>query len=248
VSADVATLHSLVGTETRSDQVVVGLSHTIDSHWSFNGRLTHWKDTFNDVDYVGPSLGGTYIVSAAPEEDEIAAISLNSDFFFYETEARSSSSTIVVNRRREAVPARQGTVHVDQYHPSLQIETPLWDSLVTPYVKAGHSFYSRDPSAIEDLAGQPIFSAMSNRLNSLVSGFLYNDGEVGLRWAAPLRCSVTFELGADNLATDKSWTTLQSIGVSRLFWGSWRTEFSWTRTIQTGISNDLFAGTLAYVF
>ncbi len=271
IFADVSTQHTTIGTESRSNQIIGGLSHAMNDNWEFNGRLTYWKDTLNDLHYVGPTVGFTFVwnkegepippefslarpsendlsATAPPPPDEILAVSLSSDFFFYATEVRTSSLTFTLFGRHFTVPPRQGTAHVNQIHPNVIIEAPLWEFRITPYLMAGHFFYSHDPAEIEDLAGRPIFAASANQLNGLIAGFLNNNGEAGVRLIGPLHLQFSARLGADQLATDNTWATLQGLAVARKFWNCVRMKVDWARSIQSGISSDVWGGTVTYEF
>src|SRR4029077_6651125 len=136
-----------------------------------------------------------------PPGDELAAVSLNADLFFYGTEVEASSATRRVfdpklNRFiTKVIPPSSHTERVMQFHPNVTIEKPLFDSTATPYLTAGHYFYSRNPGDIEALAGRPRFAASANQLNGLVGGFLNNNGEIGVRVALPIEVDSDFRLG-----------------------------------------------------
>src|SRR2546427_672119 len=48
-SLAVSSLHTTVGTESRANQISLGLSHEADDTLEGHGNLVFWKDTFNDI-------------------------------------------------------------------------------------------------------------------------------------------------------------------------------------------------------
>jgi hypothetical protein len=272
----IAHQHTTVGTESRTNQITGGVAHTQDENWDGHMDLTYWKDSINAIHYVGPTGGFTYTwltgsgVESTPKptgaaavdetatqpapKDEIAAVSFNADLFFYGTEVVASSTTRRVfdpklNRFiTKLVPPRSGTEKVTQFHPNFTVEKPLLDSQATPYVTAGHYFYSKDPATIETLAGRPRFASSANAINGLVGGFLNNNGEVGVRVAFPWDVDSDFRLGVAQEVTDNTWSTTQGITFTRTFLAHVKAKLDWSRTIQTGVSSDLFTGGLTYTF
>jgi hypothetical protein len=273
-SLSASTLHTTVGTESRANQFTIGLSHEADENSEGHGSLTSWKDTLNDIQYVGPTLGVTYTWleggstrttnstshayeeggSATPETEETsdraerAAITLDTDLFFYTTDVSVSSRTVKVRGRQVVLPGGGGKLHDTQVHPNVSVEKPLWDESVTPYLTAGHYFYSRDPAAIENAAGRPRLAASAGHMNSLVGGFLNNNGEAGVRFILPGDISATTKLGADQSSTNNKWATIQDIALSHRFLTRFKAKTEWTRTIQDGAAADLFSGGLTYYF
>jgi len=273
----VAHQYTTVGTESRTNQITGGVSHTADDHWDGHAELSYWKDSINAIHYAGPTAGFTYTwltgsggevaaptqnkdmvknetATEPPPNDESAAASFNADLFFYGTEVEASSATRRVFDPRlnrfvtKVVPPRSTTEKVTQFHPNITIEKPLFDSAATPYLAAGHYFYSKNPSTIESLAGRPRFASSANQINGLVGGFLNNNGEVGLRLALPLAIDSDFRLGAEQEVTDNTWATTQGVTLTRSFWNHLKAKLDWSRTIQGGSSSDLFSGGLTYTF
>ncbi len=119
ISLSYANQHSTSGTDSRSNQYTFGLSQKADDHLEGHGSLNYWKDTVNDIHYIGPSLGFTYTwlepgapsaaekpdvapeaptaegptLESKPEPNETAALSINADIFLYGTEISASSTT-----------------------------------------------------------------------------------------------------------------------------------------------------------
>jgi hypothetical protein len=137
--------------------------------------------------------------------------------------------------------------HTTQFHPNLTFEKPLWDAALTPYLIAGHYFYSQDPAVIESVAGRPRFAASSTRLNSLVGGLLNNNGSVGVRFPIG-HLVVNPSIGAEQSATDLTWATVQDITLKYTLFGNTKLKLDWDRTIQFGVTSDLFTGGITYVF
>jgi hypothetical protein len=267
-------LHTKVGTESKTNQFVLGVSHEVDANREGHGQLTFGKDSINDVKYAGPTFGVTYTwleggPSAAftpkghaydentadtpnssehAEGAESAALTLDADLFFYSTDVSVSSRTVQVGQRQVVLRGGSGTVHDTMFHPNVSFEKPLLDETLTPYAIAGHYFYSTDPAAIENVAGRPRFASAAGRLTSLVGGLLENNAEVGIRFLLPAAFAATTRLGAEQTATDRSWATIQGVSLSRRFWEHLKAKLEWTRTIQYGASADLFAGGLTYYF
>ncbi len=275
VSVSYSHQHSTIGTESKTNQITGSLAHAFGDHWQASAQVTGFKDTVNDIHYVGPSLGWTYLwtngsdsaptdtelpssqneMSSEPaEKNEIAAVSINADLFFYGTEVNASSTTRrVFNRRlnrfvQQTVPPSSSEEKITQFHPSITAEKPLFDSNATPYLTYGHYFYSRDPADIEALAGRPRFASSANQLNGLVGGFLNNNAEVGLRASLPWRVESDFRIGAEQEITDNKWATTQGITLSRPVISHMNAKIDWSRVIQSGISSDLFTGGLTYNF
>lgn len=298
-------LHSTVGTESRTNQYNLGVAHPVDNNGDAHVTGTYWKDTLNDVKYIGPSLGFTYTwnegdssttkpkskeesgpktskdfatqyylvedekvksekvkndssekeqESDDPKPREIMAISLDMDFFFYSTEVVASSTTRRVFDPRlrkfvyKTIPGGTGSEKVSQFHPSLTIEKPLFGDAITPFITAGHYFYDKDPGAIENLAGRPLFTASAGHLNSLVGGFLNNNGVLGVRFSLPWDIDTSAQLGAEQSAIDLTWSTSQEVTLTRLFADHLKVKLDWSRAIQAGVSSDLFTGGLSYQF
>jgi hypothetical protein len=263
--------HTTVGTESRTNQYTGGLDHDMDDNWNFHGQVTYWNDSLNDIHYAGPTLGFTYTWNEGDEPpktaqekdetdtepspgDEIAALSVNGDVFFYGTEVLTSSTTRKVlsptthKLVSEVVGPANGTLNLTQFHPNITVEKPLFDSAATPYLTAGHYFYSRDPAAIEALSGRPRFASSVNQLGGLVAGFLNNNGEIGVRIALPWRINSDFRIGSEQEATDNTWAITQGITLTRYFFYHLKVKLDWSRTIQEGVSEDLITGGLAWRF
>ena len=260
-------------TDSRTNQYTLGLDHEMDDHWDTHGDLTYWNDSINQIHYGGGTVGLAYTWNegGAPEakpspsktdnemstepapKDEVASLTFNTDLFVYGTEVTASSTTRpVFDRRlgrivREPV-ARSATAKTTQAHPSITLEKPLFDSQATPYLTVGHYFYSKDPAAIEALAGRPRLAASAGRINGLVGGFLNNNGEIGTRISLPLDLESDIRLGAAQEVTDNSWSTTQGVTLSRTFLDHIKVKLDWSRAIQAGISDDLFTGGLTYIF
>jgi hypothetical protein len=189
-----------------------------------------------------------------PPPNEVAALSFNCDFYFYGTEVLASSTTRRVFDRQQrrfvdqVIPPTDTKQSVTQTHPSVTFEKPFLDSKLTPYLTAGHYVYSKDPAAIEDLAGRPRFAASATQLNGLVGGFLNNNGELGVRSVLPGDVDLALRLGAEQSVTDNTWSTLQGATLSRHFGDHLKAKADWSRSIQSGISSDTLTGGLTYTF
>jgi hypothetical protein len=278
VSLSFARQYTTAITTSRTNQYTLGLDHDHDAHWNGRGDLTYWKDTINNIHYGGGTVGLTYtwtdavtlsspkssLKDAAASEDEtstepapkneIASLTFNVDVFGYGTEVEASSTTRRVfdaklNRYvKKVVPPQSSTVKTTQIHPCITFEKPLFDAEATPYLTAGHYFYSTDPKTIEALTGRPRFASSVTRIDGLVGGFLKNNGEVGLRITLPLSIDSDFRLGADQEVSDNRWATTQGVTLSRLFLDHLRLKLDWNRGIQNGVSDDIFSTGLTYTF
>jgi hypothetical protein len=262
--------HTTVGTESRTNQYTAGLDHDLDNNWNYHGQVTYWDDSLNEIHYAGPTLGFTYTwnendhpAKAKSEEsetetepaseNEMAALSVNADLFFYGTEVVASSTTrrvrnpITHQLQSVVIGPADRSIHLTQFHPSATLEKPFGDS-VTPYLTAGHYFYSKDPASIEALAGRPRLAASVNQINGLVAGFSNNNVEVGVRWALPWRVNSNFRLGAVQETTDNHWATTQGVTLTRTFIDHLKIKLDWSRSIQDGVSDDLFTTGLTWQF
>jgi hypothetical protein len=248
-SLQVSQLDSTIQTPSHARQITAGLQHALDENWALTGQATYWRDSLNDIKYVGPTLGFTYTMLDSSDSSEFLAATFTTDFFFYGTEVTSSSTTVRVGKKTTHVPPQQEAMHTYQYHPNLNIEKPLMDQSITPYLTIGHYFYTgAAPADLEDLAGRPLFSISSNRLNGLTGGFLSNNGEIGCQFRLPASFSAIARFGAQQLQTDNSWATIQGGSLSRTFGDHLKAKVEWIRTIEEGITTDLFDGGLTYYF
>jgi len=200
------------------------------------------------------SAAGNEMSTDPAPKDEIGALTLNADLFVYGTEVEASSTTRKVFDRKlnryvkEVVPPQTGTAKTTQAHPYITHEKPLFDSQATPYLTVGHYFYSKNPAAIEALAGRPRFAASAGRINGLVGGFLNNNGEIGTRVSLPFDLESDFRLGAAQEVTDNTWATTQGVTLTRIFFDHVKVKLDWSRAIQGGVSDDLFTGGVTYTF
>jgi hypothetical protein len=253
-SLSYAHLHTTVGTESETNQVQGGLSHPIDDSWEAHGDLTYWKDIINEIKYVGPTAGFTYTWrgDAAEKADvapEILGATLDADLFAYSTEVIASSRPVRLNGRRTVIlPPRTLTPSLTQFHPNLTVEKPSFDEALTPYLIYGHYFYSHNPDAIEALAGRPRLAAFAGHLNALVGGFLNNNASVGLKMPWPWEVNFNGQFGFTQSATDNTWATIQEVTLDRTFFKHLKLKLDWSRSIQSGTSEDLFTGGLTYLF
>ena len=200
-----------------------------------------------------PSAEGPTLESRPPP-DEAAALTFNSDLFIYGTDISASPT---LRRVRDPVTHRLvnkviagGTadVHLTQLHPSMTFELPLFDQALTPSVTAGHYFYSRDPGDFEALIGRPRFSGSANQINGLVGGFLNNNAEAALEFTLPGDIDTSARLGTDQIATDQTWAITQGVTFNYTLWDHLKAKLDWSRSIQSGISSDIFTGGLTYQF
>jgi hypothetical protein len=188
------------------------------------------------------------------EAPEILSATLDADLFAYSTEVIASSTTRKVYDAKlgryvtEVVPPRTATPSLTQFHPNLTIEKPLFDEALTPYLIYGHYFYSRNPAVIEALAGRPRLAAFAGHLNALVGGFLNNNASVGLKMPWPWEVNFNGQFGFAQSATDNTWATIQEVTLDRTFLKHLKLKLDWSRSIQSGTSEDLFTGGLTYLF
>jgi hypothetical protein len=263
LSLNYAYLHSTIGTETRTNQYTLGLSHTVDDSLEGHGSLTYWDDTLNQIHYAGPSFGLTHawnsgdstkLPGSESSKDEIAALSLNADLFLYQTEISESSSTKKVfdtGLRRyveKLIPAGTPNANTTQFHPSLNFEVPLFDQAAVPFVTYGHYFYSQNPGILEGLVGRTRFSGSSNQLNGMVGGFLNNNADIGVRCSLPTDFELTPQFGTEQLITDNTWAITQGVELDWTFLKHWTTKLVWSRAIEEGVSQDTFSAGLTYAF
>jgi hypothetical protein len=250
-------VHSTVGTETKSNQIVLGFDHTADDGWDFRGSLTGWKDDISDVKYVGPSFGFDYTIfdgesGGREPSDQRLIVTYNSDFFFYQTGVNASSTTITTGRGKTAkktvVPPLNDAVNLFQFHPTLELDAPLFENKATPFVQIGRSFYSKNPGLIEERAGDPYFATSANSLNALAGGLFSDDGSIGVNLRLPGEVRLRATLGVEQSATDQSWATTQGVAVSRVFFDLFRAKAAWNRTIQGGIPQDLVTAGGSFLF
>jgi hypothetical protein len=263
-------VHSTVGTETKSNQGVLGLDHAVEDDWDFRASLTGWKDDISDVKYVGPSFGFSYTLyrddgsrnelrpsrTGADGErdsaDRALVVVYNSDLFFYQTGVNASSETITEKSGRTtkkiAVPALDSIVSLFQFHPTLEFDIPLFGGKVTPSISAGHYFYSKDPGLIEQRAGEPYFASSAGGLNGLVGGLFLNNGQVALDLRLPWDIKLRGTLGAEQSASDNTWSTTQGAALTDVFFDRVKASLSWARSIQDGVPQDLFTGGLTVLF
>lgn len=249
--------HSKTGTESRSRQATLTLVHTLDDHWSSRGGMTGWRDSLNDIQYFGPSFGVTYTAFAPSREEggdeshgpDTLRVSLDSDLFVYQAGQTTSPRVISLSRSQTVViPAGQGEVSLAQWHPYVLVEKPLAGGRVTPWVELAHSFYSKSPGLIEQRAGRPQFSSSSGSLDGLVGGLLQNTGVIGTNLKLGAGLKLTASLGAEQQATDNSWSVTQGAGLSETIADSAKLGVSWARSIQDGVPQDLTTFSAAWFF
>jgi len=242
------------GQESRTNQFTGGVAHTFDPTLDAHLDITGWKDSINQIHYAGPTLGFTYNwkTSESDKGPDILDVTLDTDIFVYGTEVTASSTTktIRVGRRliTTVIPPANSVENTTQLHPNLTIEKPLFDEQWTPFITAGHYFYSRDPEALENIAGQPRFALSAGHLNSMISGFLNNNGSTGFTWEIPWDLSFYVSLGASELAIDKTWATSQQVSLNRTFAECLTAKLEWDRVIEEGITTDTISGGLTYKF
>ena len=69
----------------------------------------------------------------------------------------------------------------------------------------------------------------------------------GLLWGA-YHFGTYQHSGAEQAATDNTWATTQGVTLTRSFFSHLKAKLDWSRTIQDGVSSDLFTGGLTYTF
>lgn len=261
---------------SESNEISGGLDYSLNDSWAFHGSLTGWKDKINFIHYFGPTFGVTFnwnrsvpeqgarLKSSQPDgsdtpdhlenesPDNILSVTLSVDYFAYGTDVQTSSRTVTIHqknrRERLVIPPQQTQVTVDQIHPSIEIEKPLFDANVTPYISAGVYRYSKDPSLIEALAGRPRFSAQAGRLNSLVGGFQKKSWEVGTEIDFPGDINLHGSFGKSQSATDLTWSKVGDIDLSHTFIDCLKIRAEWNRAIQNSESLTLWTGEATYLF
>ena len=69
-------------------------------------------------------------------------------------------------------------------------------------------------------------------------------------FSSPLPWDILFNtsIGAEQLATDNSWATTQSVSLSRTFFDHVKLKLEWDRAIQNGEALDTFVGGMTYKF
>jgi len=247
-AASYAYAHSKVGTESRSNQFTVGINHVMDEQWSSRFGFTGWEDTLNEVKYAGPSFGITYTEYDSPEADsESYRVAFDNDFFLYKADQSSAARRVKVGNAFVVIPANQGDVSLGQWHPSMLFEKPVQPWLI-PWAAISHSFYSKNPSLIEDRAGRPAFSSSSGALNGLVGGLFNNTGQLGVDFKLPAHLRLSLSLGVEQQASDNTWSTTQNAGLTGLFFDHWRAKVSWSRSIQNGLASDLVTAGSSWLF
>jgi hypothetical protein len=244
--------HSYAGTESRARELSLGVVHRMDAAWSSRFSLTGWRDNLNDVDYVGPSFGFTYVRYDDPSSPDRRArlkVSFDSDLFDFIANETTAPKTIRLTRTSTAtIAGDQSSVSVAQWHPYFTVELPLDGGRVSPWILVGHDFYSKNPELIEERAGRPQFSTSANSLNGLVGGLVQNTDEVGINVRLPWRLRATASLGVEQIATDNTWATTQSAGLSGWAGEHLKLAVSWSRSIQDGVPQELLNGGLTWFF
>ena len=261
LSLSYAYLHSTLETESKTDQYVGQVSHSFNDSWDGHAGLTYWDDSINKIHYEGPSVGVTYTWNTeedssdvggktvdTPPSSEILDISLNLDIFAYATEVVESSTSVRVGKKLVHINPRNTIERTTQYHPSLTLNKPLFNAAVTPYVTYGYDFYSEDPSGIENLVGQPLYESTAGRIGALTGGFFRNEGETGLKLNLPWQMKLVLRVAAQQSYIDNTWATTQEVTLTDLFFDHLRSKLDWSRSIQAGISSDLFTGGLSWEF
>jgi len=252
-SLDYVHLYTNSSSLSRTDQITGGLSHTINHGvWEVRGNATAWKDSINLINYIGPSIGLTYTWKKGQSEGEegtdVLSIAQDDEVLFYGTDISESSATIKIGGKEFKIPPKTVKERLTQIHPSLRLDLFLFDGMVSPFVSVGYYFYSQDPAKIENLAGRPIFSPSSGRINSLTGGFLKKSGSTGLSLSLPKNVECVFTYGRDQIATDNSWTTTYEVTLTHTFFEHYKLKAEWSQTIQSGIATNLYLGGLSYLF
>jgi hypothetical protein len=272
LNAQYAHVDSTLGTPTRSNQIVLGIDHLVEDDWDFNGGLTGWKDDVSDVKYIGPSFGFVYTLyrdaktggssdadretAAEPRDvdDQILDVVYNSNLFFYQTGVNTSTHSITQGSGKEKktiiVPPVDSAFSLFQFNPSVELDAPLFGGKVTPSILAGHYFYSQNPANIQQVAGLPTYTAVSvNGMTGLVGGLLENNGQIGLDVLLPWNTRLHGSLGLEQLAVDNSWATTQGITFTALMFDRrLKGLFAWNRSIQEGVTQDLYTFGLTVLF
>lgn len=248
-SASYAYAHSNTSTESRSNQVTGSINHVIDEQWNSKFGATAWEDTINNVKYIGPNFGITITKYASEDAvGESYRIAFDNDLYLYKAYESSSPRTIKVARRSVVIPADQGDVSLEQWHPTLTFEKPVCKPWILPWVAVSHSFYSKNPDLIEERAGRPNFSSSVGSLNGMVGGLFNNTAQAGLDFKLPAHIRLSFTLGTEQQATDNTWSTTQGISATALFFDHWHANLAWNRSIQDGVVQDLYTAGSAWWF
>jgi hypothetical protein len=236
--------HSEVGTPSLSRQITAGFTHVMDGEWKSRASFTGWYDNINDVWYVGPSAGLTYTDYEGSGDDKVEVFrsSFDNNLYIYQAEETKNPRTIKISRKvTETIPAGQGGVSDGQWQPTLEVEKPFWGKFMTPSVTASHYFYTRNPVVIEQRAGQPNFSSSANSLNGLVGGFFNNSFVAGLKFELPATIMIKGSLGTEQLSSDNTWSTTQSLKVYASPMDKIDLSAGWSRSISDGVPQDLFS-------
>lgn len=248
------------GTESRTNQYTLDIAHSPDPSWDVHGGVSSWNDSINAIRYLGPTVGVTYSWKASPQVEqkivleplehrpEILSVSVNAEVFVYTTEVVTSPRTVRSKGRTVTVPSQTTKEQVTQFHPSLEIARPLWEGVVMPFLSGGVYAYSRDPAVLENIAGQPRFSASAGRIHALVGGFLKKSWMGGVRLGLPLDLQASANVGREQLATDKSWSTSYEVTLWRNFWNHMKVKLDWSRADQAGTKTNVYTGGLTYLF
>lgn len=256
-SLDYAHLYSnTAAVESRTDQFTAGISHVyaLDT-WEYHVNVSNWKDSLNALSYIGPSVGAIYTwrEGHGDYKEDVMTIAVNCDAYIYTVDVPISSSTIRAKGGRErgrfiVLPPGVTDLHDTQFHPSIRVDVPLFDELVTPFADAGHYFYTQDPDAIEEISGRPRFSGAAGALGSLTGGFLENSGEIGFSAFIPADITLTASVAANQLATDDSWNPAYEISMTRKFFEHIKFKGQWSRAVEAGVISDLYTGGVSYLF
>jgi hypothetical protein len=257
------------GAQSETNQVVLGLDNAPDDVWDYSGEISFNRDPINDITSFGPGITVSFTwLRAAPEattevddgtagqDEEMAAFSpeiltclVGLDVYNFSTSVGSGTYTYVnLAGKTHTYKANREQLDVLQAHPSAEVEVPLADGAVTPFLSGGLYGYSDDPTVLAEKLNQ-YFSASPSalRVNTLLNGLLLADWKAGASVPLEWDFRVEASYGRQLLFSPEEWVDLYDAKVVKKF-GALRATFDAGNTIQEGAAQWVFDGGLSYRF
>ena len=242
------------GGESKSNLFTGGIANTPDDFQKWEFDLNYWKDTINDLRYVGPkfSFGYTWL---ADEDDDVkptlfaANVSLEADF--YAATLERDPVTGKVTRKSRLAKATTQTLNFSQIHPTFEIEKPLFDEFVVPFAEYAHYFYSKKPDDIENSISKSslhLSSSFVSGVNGAIGGFLTQSYSLGFTLNFQTATKLRLEYGRSQSATDDSWSPAYGATVTQSIGDHVEAKAGWSHSVQAGVSADYYTGALTYIF
>jgi len=244
------------GSESRTDEYSGRILHaTPDDTWEFEIGAAHWYDAINLISYLGPSVGISYNWKREdPDAPPYVKFTANGDFYNYTASVPFSAGQQIIvragRRKNKVINLPPGTTELEtqQLHPNFRVDVPLFNEHLTPFLAAGHYYYTQDPGNIEAISGRPRFGGSAGQLNSLTGGFLENTANVGTAIALPwdIDCMVSF--GESQQATDDDWGQNYEVTLTQLYFDHLKPRLDWTQSILDGFTTNVYTVGLSWLF